>query len=283
MIGMRLRVRALLDGRRSDRSRSCRAASGPAPRSRTARCPACSRASSALATAVVMTSPLPISSTMALRWTSSSSTTSSRFTLRSRKRLQAADGRAQRLQVGGLLQEGDGPLLQAAALVVQGRDHVHRDVAGARVVLQLIQHHPAVHVRQAQVQGDRRRGSGCGPAPGPERRWWPPPRGSRGPGPAPAGCGRRSRRPPPPAAPDRRRSAGGDRRRRWRRRPRARPPGRRPGAVRRRLQRAAVPPAPADGRGMLVSAGRLALPAAIGRQPAAGSAGGWRTRSAGTG
>ena len=72
-----------LDPGRSARSRSCPAGRGRAPCSRTGPLCRASSASSPVATAVVCTSPLPISSTMLCAARSSSSTTSSRFTGRS--------------------------------------------------------------------------------------------------------------------------------------------------------------------------------------------------------
>ena len=86
---------------------------------------------------------------MLLRWISSSSTTSRLFTRRSRKPLSSAERLVERLLVDRLLQERERAQPQAAAALglVDG-DDVHRDVAGARVVLEPVEDRPAVDVRQ---------------------------------------------------------------------------------------------------------------------------------------
>ena len=116
--------------------------------------PSASSASAPVATATVLTSPLPTSSMMLWRWTSSSSTTSSFFTRRSTNSRMRVEDPGQRVLVRGLGLEAQGALLQRALRLVRHRDHVDRDVAGRGVVLQPLQHAPAVDVGQADVQGD---------------------------------------------------------------------------------------------------------------------------------
>jgi hypothetical protein len=69
--------------------------------------------------------------------------------------VNAAQRLVQCLAVGGLAQVGDGARVEAAALFVVRRDHVHGNVPGEGIVLQLVHQDPAVHVRQPQIQGDR--------------------------------------------------------------------------------------------------------------------------------
>ena len=73
--------------------------------------------------------------------------------------------------IRGLLQVGDGARSRPRRSSSDRRDDVHRDVPGVRIVFQLIEHHPAVHVGQAQVEGDGVGLQACAPAPGPGRRW----------------------------------------------------------------------------------------------------------------
>ena len=59
--------------------------------------------------------------------------------------------------VDRLVHERERAALQAVlALFLDGED-LHRDVPGRRVVLQLVEHRPAEHVRQEHVERDRRR------------------------------------------------------------------------------------------------------------------------------
>ena len=67
------------------------------------------------------------------------------------------EGIVQRLLAHGLLEEGKRPQPDPALPAIVHRDHVDGDVAGGRVVLQAVQHDPAVHVGQEEVQGDRGR------------------------------------------------------------------------------------------------------------------------------
>ena len=64
---------------------------------------------------------------------------------------------AQRVLVRRLGLESQGALLQRPLRLVRHRDHVDGDVAGRGIVLQPVEHAPAVHVGQADVQGDRAR------------------------------------------------------------------------------------------------------------------------------
>ncbi len=67
---------------------------------------------------------------------------------------QVGESVLQGLLVDRLLRSGEGTPLDAAAPALVARDDVDGDVAGARVVLQAVQNHPAGHVRQAQVERD---------------------------------------------------------------------------------------------------------------------------------
>jgi len=53
-----------------------------------------------------------------------------------------------------LVQEAERTVLQAAALVVEAGDHVHRDVPRRRVVLEPIEQHPPIDVGEPEIEGD---------------------------------------------------------------------------------------------------------------------------------
>ena len=74
--------------------------------------------------------------------------------MRSAKLVSRSKRVGQRLPLDRLGQVGDGAELQRALALVGGRDDVDRDVAGGRIVLEQVEHLPAVQLRQAQVQGD---------------------------------------------------------------------------------------------------------------------------------
>ena len=112
-------------------------------------------ASSPLPTAVVTTSPSPISSMMLSRCTASSSTTSSWLHPLLEETRQLLERAVNGLPRDRLLQERERAVLQRAPLARRGRDDVDRDVARRRVVLELIEQHPAVDVGQAQIERDR--------------------------------------------------------------------------------------------------------------------------------
>ena len=83
------------------------------------------------------------------------SSTIRRFlTCRSRKVLMPAKASSSDCLAHRLLQEGEGPQLHPALPAVVNGDDVDGDVAGARVVLQAVEDHPAVHVGQPQVKCD---------------------------------------------------------------------------------------------------------------------------------
>ena len=112
-------------------------------------------------TLVVCTSPSPISSVIAWLWTGSSSTTSRLLTRFSTNSLMPSRPLLQALGGDRLLEEAERAVLQAAALLVETGDHVHRDVARRRIVLEPIEQHPAIDVGQPQIERDRIRLDGA--------------------------------------------------------------------------------------------------------------------------
>ena len=92
---------------------------------------------------------------MLWRSTSLSSTISRLRTLRSMKPAIERERLLERLAFDRLGQVRDRPEPQAALRLFEQRDDVHRDVARRRVVLEPIEHRPAVHDRQVDVEGDR--------------------------------------------------------------------------------------------------------------------------------
>ena len=57
--------------------------------------------------------------------------------------------------VDRLFEKAESPGPQPALLLVVDGDDVDRHVAGARIVLEQIEQRPAIHVRQADIEGDR--------------------------------------------------------------------------------------------------------------------------------
>ena len=71
---------------------------------------------------------------------------------------------------GGRLDEvGEGAVRQAVLALFFQRDDLHRDVARGRVELELVEHRPAEHVGQEDIERDGRRAGTAGPATGPAR------------------------------------------------------------------------------------------------------------------
>ena len=68
--------------------------------------------------------------------------------------VEPGEGVVERLLGHGLLQEGQGPLLQAALTALGGGDDVDGDVAGLRVVLEAVEDRPPVHHRELDVEDD---------------------------------------------------------------------------------------------------------------------------------
>ncbi|GJE73411.1 hypothetical protein CHKEEEPN_4976 [Methylorubrum podarium] len=68
--------------------------------------------------------------------------------------LRALQGSQQTLALDRLFKEAEGARAQAALLLVVDRDHVDRNVPGAGVVLQEVEQGPAVHIGQADVEGN---------------------------------------------------------------------------------------------------------------------------------
>ena len=64
------------------------------------------------------------------------------------------EGIGQGLRGDGLFQVGQGPEPQAAPRVVRDGNDVHGDVPGAEVLLEALQDHQSVRVRQAEVERD---------------------------------------------------------------------------------------------------------------------------------
>ena len=113
-----------------------------------------SSASAPVPTAVVCTSPPPISSTM-LRCARLVVLDHQQALHRPVDELvQRRERLAQRLLRGRLGQEVEGAEPEAALPVLVHRDDVDRDVAGGRVVLEPVEDGPAVHVGQAEVERD---------------------------------------------------------------------------------------------------------------------------------
>ena len=117
--------------------------------------PSASSASSPVPTAVVSTSPLPISSTMLLAL---------RLVVLDDQQLlhpplDEAAGCSTRASSSAslghrLLRKAIAPCFSPRCCSSVDRDDVDRDVAGARVVLQAVEDRPAVHVRAADVERD---------------------------------------------------------------------------------------------------------------------------------
>jgi hypothetical protein len=71
--------------------------------------------------------------------------------------LDAREFFLQHLAADRLVDIGDRALAQRALALAQRRDHVHRDMAGAGVALEAVEHRQAVDVRQVDVEQDRGR------------------------------------------------------------------------------------------------------------------------------
>ena len=90
-----------------------------------------------------------------MRCASSSSTTSSALEPAVDEAADLAEGLLEALLRDRLLEERDRAGLERVLAPVAGRDDVHRDVTRLRMVLQAIEHGPAVHHRQLHVEDDR--------------------------------------------------------------------------------------------------------------------------------
>ena len=98
---------------------------------------------------------VPISSTMLCRCVSSSSTMSSRFTALVDEAGDARERLVERLLRDRLLEVRERAGLESLLPLVGSRDDVHRDVPRLRMVLQPVEHRPAVHPRHVDVERDR--------------------------------------------------------------------------------------------------------------------------------
>ena len=107
-----------------------------------------------VATAVVCTSPLPISSTMLLRSTSLSSTTSRFFTVRSMNPPIVVSAAFSASCVTGLPRCAMAPSFNPRSASSVTEMMCTGNVPRRRVVLQAIEHRPAVERRQVDVEGD---------------------------------------------------------------------------------------------------------------------------------
>ncbi len=83
-----------------------------------------------------------------------SSTTSSRLRRGARVFLDAGERRVQAFGRGRLGHEGECAARQAVMPVLIQGQHLHRDVARGRILLQMVQHGPAQHVGQEHIQRD---------------------------------------------------------------------------------------------------------------------------------
>ena len=102
---------------------------------------------------------------------SSLSSTTSRFaTARSTKLLMLLKASSSDCRLTGFFRKAKAPSLQPALPAVVDGDDVDGDVAGARVVLQAVEDHPAVHVGQPEVERDGVGLELVGQRPGPSRR-----------------------------------------------------------------------------------------------------------------
>ena len=88
--------------------------------------------------------------------------------------LDTGQRRVQSLRRGGFCDEGERAAGQAVVPVLVQREHLHRNVAGCRILLQLVQDRPAQHVGQEHVQRDRGRMVFAAPAPAHPHRASPP-------------------------------------------------------------------------------------------------------------
>ena len=86
-----------------------------------------------------------------------SSTTSSRFDSRRDEGLDAIEGALQILGRRGLDQVGKGSVGEAVLLLLLDRDDLHRNVARFGLELEVVQHGPAEHVGQKDIERDDRR------------------------------------------------------------------------------------------------------------------------------
>src|SRR5207245_2374478 len=75
--------------------------------------------------------------------------------LRKSVALMSRSVRSTTMQSNGLRCAASSASFPLPTHVITHRDYVHRDVPGNGIVLQQIQHRPAVHVRQQQIQRDR--------------------------------------------------------------------------------------------------------------------------------
>ena len=90
-----------------------------------------------------------------MRCTSSSSTTSSRLTLRSAKSVIRSKASTSCSRVTGLRRWVNAPSLRGWMFAVFDGDDVDRNVARLRIVLQPIEHRPSVAIGQPNVERDR--------------------------------------------------------------------------------------------------------------------------------
>ena len=104
------------------------------------------------------------------RSSSLSSTTRSFLTRRSTKPLMPAKASSSDCWLTGFFRKAKAPSFMPALPAVVDRDDVDGDVAGARVVLEAVEDHPAVHVGQPEVERDGVGLELAAPAPGPSRR-----------------------------------------------------------------------------------------------------------------
>ena len=91
---------------------------------------------------------------MLCRCVSSSSTTSSRFTALSMKLADARERLVERLLRDRLLEVGERARLETLLPLADARDDVHRNVPRLRMMLEPVEHRPAVHARHVDVERD---------------------------------------------------------------------------------------------------------------------------------
>ena len=73
---------------------------------------------------------------------------------RQREVANAGERRFQALGGSGFGDEGEGAAREAVAAIVVEGEHLHRNVAGARILLEVVEDGPAEHVGQEDVEGD---------------------------------------------------------------------------------------------------------------------------------
>ena len=86
--------------------------------------------------------------------------------------LEAVEGGHEALGGGRLDEVREGAVGEAVLAFFVDRDDLHRDVPRGRVKLEIVQHGPAEHIGQEDVQRDGSRGGTAGPAKDPLRPWW---------------------------------------------------------------------------------------------------------------